>query len=243
VCINEFLTKRAAGGVDDWVEFYNRGSMEVDLTGWALTDNVDLPTRCLFPPGTSIAQGAYISIDESYCGFSFASDGREIIMLTSGDGAVGQDFFDYGPQTPDVSQGRFPNGTANWHFFDFPTRGFGNWCGNPPPLGATVNLRFTSGTTFTWDAAPDAEAYDTITGDLGLLTASGDYSVAVTGCHENNGADTMSWDPSEPAVGQGTFYLVRGVDFACGFGTYDTTSPFQFAPRDAGIDASQSTCY
>jgi hypothetical protein len=243
ICINEFQTTSTAGGPDDWVEFYNRGDTSVDMSGWHLSDEADEPTKFVFPQGVVVGQGSYIAIDELTLGFGFKSDGSEAIMLCSGNATVGQDFFDYGRQDPDISQGRMPNGTSNWHFFVTTTRGYGNHCFGVPPLGSTANHQFSSPTTMSWDPAPDAEAYDTLRGDLGaLLAASGDYSVAVAGCLKNNGRDSLSWDPSTPAPGEGFFYLVRAVDYACGFGTYDTGSPSQHASRDVLIEAAPFSC-
>jgi hypothetical protein len=241
VCINEFQTTSAVGGVDDWVEFYNRGDSVVDMSGWYLTDEVDQPHKFPFPQGVVIGPGSYISIDESFLGFGFSSTGSEVIMLTGSDGTTGMDFFDYGPQLPDVSQGRYPNGSANWHFFVSTSRGFANSCIGVPELGLTANLRFASPTKLSWDAAPDADSYDTLEGDLDVLrTTDGDYSVAVSSCLRNNGASRVAWAPAVPPAGGGTFYLVRATDFDCGFGSYDSGSAHQQASRDDGIAAAGS---
>ena len=241
VCINEFQTKSAAGGIDDWVEFYNRGPAEVEMSGWFLSDEADEPYKFQFPVGVFIGSGLHLALDESILGFSLSSTGSEAIMLTAADGTTGLDFYDYGPQLPDVSEGRFPDGTASWHSFVTPTRALGNYC-DAPPLGTVSGLHFSSPTILIWDEQPTAEAYDTLTGELDTLRSSGDFSLAVTGCLENNGADSISWDPSAPATGAGTFYLVRAVDFACGFGTYDTGGIGQLGERDSAIEAAASIC-
>ncbi len=55
VVINEILAKNSLfdfdedGSNQDWVEMHNRGAVEVNLAGYCLTDNPELPFRWLFP--------------------------------------------------------------------------------------------------------------------------------------------------------------------------------------------------
>jgi hypothetical protein len=55
VIINEFLASSSTGLLDedgepqDWIELYNRGTNAVNLLGWALTDDPDVPARWIFP--------------------------------------------------------------------------------------------------------------------------------------------------------------------------------------------------
>ncbi len=113
VVINEFLTTSNNGGVDDWIEIYNRGTETANLTGWFLTDARSLPTRWEFPLNTFLAPGEFLVVDEIELGFGFASSGG-IVMLSSVGGTVGQDFYDFGPQMPDVSEGRYTDGLSFW---------------------------------------------------------------------------------------------------------------------------------
>lgn len=242
VVINEFLMTSRAGGVDDWVELYNRGPAAVNIGGWFLSDEVSLPTKYRFPPGTSIPAGGFLTVNETQLGFGFSSTGSEVIMLAHSDGVTGMDYFDYGPQFPDVTQGRYPDGGASWHFFGTPTVGQPNVC-SAAPLGPATNLGFTSGTTFSWDAVAGAGAYDVVRGDIGALwSTAGDFRAAVNGCLVNNVTRTGWWTADEPSAGQAVFYLVRGVDDSCGFGTYDEGSASQAGSRDAEIASSDGRC-
>ena len=117
VCINEFMTTSVAGGTDDWVELMNRGAGPIDISGWHISDDVTDPLKYAIPSGTILYPGMYYVVTEDSLGFGFASDGSEAIMLTNADGVTGQDYYDHGPQTPDISEGRTPNGMAYWHFF------------------------------------------------------------------------------------------------------------------------------
>jgi hypothetical protein len=243
VVINEFLTTSALGGIDDWVELYNRGTLLVDLNGYHITDERDQPTKFTMPPGVFISPGARISLDETILGFSWSSTGVEVIQVTDNAGGA-VDFYDYGPQSNDVSEGRFPDGTANWHFFEDDThsRGFPNEC-DDLVLDAVNNLKFVSPIAFTWDPVSGAQDYDTVAVDVGTLRGSaGDYSSALIECTRNNAGGTLTWDDTTPGAGNVIGYLVRATSFSCDFGTYDTTSPSQQGPRDAGIAGAAEAC-
>ncbi len=123
VCINEFQTTSDAGGIDDWVEIYNRGVSVVDISGWFISDDVLNPTKWAFPPGTMLGVDEYIVVYEDVLGFGWSSTGGEVVLITAADGLTGMDFYDMGPQSPDVSEGRYPNGEAYWHFYTAVTPG------------------------------------------------------------------------------------------------------------------------
>lgn len=241
ICINEFLTASAVG-VEDWVELYNRGSVAVDISNWHLSDDVDTPLKYTFPAGTSIPAGDWLSVDQDELGFGLDANGSEVLMLTHADGTTGQDYFDSGPQFADVSQGRYPDGTANWHFFSDSSRDLPNSCDQGvSQLGPVEQLRFTSKTALAWDALPGAESYDVVKGDLLLLGASqGDFAAAAADCLEHNGADERSWEPATPAGG--FFYLVRGSTYACALGTYNSGGVSQVGDRDVELATAPGSC-
>lgn len=69
----------------DWVELYNNGQSELDLSGATMTDDKDLPKKWPFPAGTKIPAGGYLLVlADGYTGtaqgrylhanFSLASD-------------------------------------------------------------------------------------------------------------------------------------------------------------------------
>jgi hypothetical protein len=245
VCINEFLTTSMIGGIDDWVELYNRSDAAVDIGGWFLSDDADTPERYMIPMGTVIPPGGFLTVDEFMLGFSFSSTGSEVLLLTHSDSGTGQDYYDFGPQFADVAQGRFPDGSPNWHFLVSPSRSSSNTCdAGPTAPGPVSGLAFTSSVELHWNVGVGADAYDVTSGDLtALRDARGDYSSTVTDCVANNHGPASIFNADVPTLpGQGRFYLTRGVHFACGFGTYDTGSASQAETRDAGIDAASGTC-
>ena len=69
VCINEVQSsndqtfKDAHGESPDWVELYNGEATNVDLTGWALTDKPEKPSKWWkFPAGTTIGAGEHLVV-------------------------------------------------------------------------------------------------------------------------------------------------------------------------------------
>ena len=241
VCINEFQTTSSAGGTDDYIELYNRTASPVDISGWHLSDDTGTPVRYTFPGGTVVGGNAAVLVSEVALGFSLSSTGSEVILLSAADGVTGQDFFDYGPQIADQTQGRFPAGSGNWHYFNPGSLGAGNTCNFGGGLPPVDNLRFTAKDAIAWNALAGAQDYDVQRGNLALLRSSlGDFTSSALGCRENNSTDTKSFVPEVPASA-GYYYVVRGVTFACGTGTYDEGVADQIGSRDAEI-AAGATC-
>ncbi len=57
VVINEVLATAGPGG--DAIEVFNASNSEVDLSGWFLSDNDDIPNKFTIPQGTVLAGGGY----------------------------------------------------------------------------------------------------------------------------------------------------------------------------------------
>ena len=161
VCINEFQTTSLGGGIDDWVELYNRGPAAFDLSGAFLSDNRTNNLKYRIPNGTVIGAGQFLSFDEATLGFSMSSSG-EVLVLTAADSISGLDFHDWSQESPDTSEGRFPDGTGRWARFATPTRGARNVgpLAVDGPLGPTQGILgalkvvpnpFSSGTEIRFD--------------------------------------------------------------------------------------------
>ncbi len=104
----------------DWVELHNNGAESVNLTNWALSDELQAPGKWKFPAGTSIAAGGYLLIlcdgreeangTASYLHASFAltAGGGELVLSDEG-GAVRDSLVPYPRQNPFYSFGRTPD--------------------------------------------------------------------------------------------------------------------------------------
>jgi hypothetical protein len=181
-------------------------------------------------------------VDETQLGFAFSSTGSEVIQLTAADALTGQDYFDYGPQTADVTQGRYPQDSGNWHFFSPGSLGSDNTCAFGAALAPVAGLRFTSRDVIEWTALPGAQDYDLVRGDLGALRATqGNFAATSAVCGENDSRDTRSFAPQLPATG-GLYWIVRAATFSCGYGTWDSGTARQSGSRDTEIGGAGGTC-
>jgi hypothetical protein len=141
VSINEWLASNVSpggfpnpigGNYDDWFELYNRGPDPADLSGCSLTDNLSDPIRFVIPVGYMIAPESYLLVwadgqpsrnstnhPDLHVNFQLSRDG-EAIGLFAPDGRQ-LDAVTFGPQTNNLSQGRFPDGSASLYFMPRPT--------------------------------------------------------------------------------------------------------------------------
>ena len=134
--INEFMAgnRRTLRGPDDtypdWIELYNSGDTPVDLSGMYLTDNLKRPKRFRFPDGVVLGPGEFLviwadsSLDQTgiHTGFALKGDGEELGLFAR-DGQTLIDSVVFGKQHPDVSYGRYPDGSPNWDYLIQPTPG------------------------------------------------------------------------------------------------------------------------
>jgi regulation of enolase protein 1 (concanavalin A-like superfamily) len=160
------IAKSTDGRYDDWLELHNLGDTEADLTGFTLTDTPANPTRFIVPAGYVIPPGGFLlvwadgmpelnlSSTDLHLNFSLNRDG-EFIGLYAPDGTP-VDHVTFGPQSDDVSQGRFPDGTTLLHFFFNPTPGAPNTVASPLPfIDPTRSQRRPDGSfALTWHAQP-----------------------------------------------------------------------------------------
>ncbi len=133
--INEWLTAGTPPFAEDFVELYNPLALPVDFGGCFFTDElIGWPTRHPVPPLTFIQSNSFVAMiaDENtgagadHLNFSLSSDLGEIALFDPSLAVI--DSVSYGPQTPNVSQGRCPNGANNFVFLAAPSPGAGNLC-------------------------------------------------------------------------------------------------------------------
>ena len=139
--INEFMASNDTryadenGDYDDWVEIFNGGTTTVDLGGYFISDDHEIPVQIStgVPDKTVVEPGGFIFLwfDNTpvqgplHIAYKLGSTG-DAIHLYGVDGVTRLDSYIFSPQTTDVSEGRASDGDENWMFFDLPTPGQSN---------------------------------------------------------------------------------------------------------------------
>ncbi len=111
VVINEILTHPTTPAVDA-IELFNLTGTPVNVGGWFLTDDFNVPKRYRIPDGTTVPDNGYLVLyaNTSFGGAMDLSSRGEEIYLFSGDGTNLTGYvhgFDYGAQAKDVTFGRY----------------------------------------------------------------------------------------------------------------------------------------
>jgi hypothetical protein len=142
--INEWLALSMT--VSDFVELYNPNGLPVALGGLYLSDEtIGVPNLSRIDDLSFLGANSYLA---------FTADGDGSIpthanfQLSSEQGMIGLfsatlqtiDSVSYGPQQPDVAQGKCPNGSATYASMSVPTPGAPNACPFVPPPPVSVSL-------------------------------------------------------------------------------------------------------
>jgi hypothetical protein len=153
VLINEWLADNTGGTVSgqtttrsDWFELFNPAANVVDLSGFTLTDDLDRKNKYVIPTGTLIpAQGFLVVwadglVDAAdgalHVGFKLSKEGETIGLFNPVGTLV--DAVGFGPQTPGISQGRWPDGSEGaYTLLQRPTPGAPN-IAKAPELPLTI---------------------------------------------------------------------------------------------------------
>ncbi len=212
------LADPADNDFDDWFELYNAGTNAVDLSGFTLTDDLDDPTKYGIPPGTTLPAGGFLLVwaDEEtgqnagqdlHVNFKLALAGEELALFAPDNTLI--DGLQFGPQTNDVSLGRYPDG-ADLPLYEMTaaTPRAPNYMagGNRPPLfGAIANQAVDEGTLLAFTVqATDPDDGQTVSYSLGADAPSAAFLDPQTG--------EFRWTPTEAdGPGQHTF-SVRATD-------------------------------
>ena len=137
MAINETTLADDRGEFDDWIEIYNPGPEAVDLAGYYLSDDAADALAHRLPAGspalTTVPAGGFLVLwadgdaaaGPRHLPFRLSGGGEEL-LLTAPDAATPVDRHAFGPQTPDVSVGRDPDGTGAWVASATPTPGAAN---------------------------------------------------------------------------------------------------------------------
>ncbi len=141
--INEWLANGQVLFDDDFIELHNPHPQPVSLAGLYLTDDpVAEPNKNEIVPLSFIAPQGYTVLrpnggnDPSQLNFKLSADGEITALFDAELNMIDQVI--YGPQTTDISQGRAPDGSSHFEFFDLPTPGVANTA--PPIITTTVTV-------------------------------------------------------------------------------------------------------
>lgn len=157
IYINEFLASNVTINPDnidfddysDWIEIYNDENSNVDLSGYYLTDSLDILSKWQIPQGTYIPAKGYLyfwadgfddkpgtihqrdaepfnqfATRDYHLNFKVSALGEEIGLSNPELVLIDSVVFD--KQITDVSFGRKPDGSSNWFYFGEPTAGHSN---------------------------------------------------------------------------------------------------------------------
>ncbi|MFO0749591.1 MAG: lamin tail domain-containing protein [Myxococcota bacterium] len=122
VVVNEIA---AVGAPDDWIELFNAGPTEADLSGYLVRDDDPLHGYVL-PDGTTLASGAYLVLTRGV-ELDFGLGGADEANLLDPDGALVDGTGWVAGQSPaDQSWGRIPNGSGEFMTLLTPSPGAEN---------------------------------------------------------------------------------------------------------------------
>jgi hypothetical protein len=166
------------GAYADWIELRNTGSVQVNLSGWGLSDAPTSPFKWIFPQNTTLGAGGHLLIWASgknrtnplaplHTNFSISASG-ETIVLTQPNGTTADSVAV--PALPrNISYGRKPDAGTAWFYFDQPTPGSANTTAGyvdlpPIPTFSIGGGFFTSPLNLQLSTAPGWTVYYTLDG-------------------------------------------------------------------------------
>jgi len=142
VVINEISAANWSDHVDnyneneDWLELYNSGATDVDLSGFFLSDDESDPMKWEIPAGTSIASGGHLLVycsdrDENIGGvlhtsFKITQARQEGAVLSDPSGSIIDSYLLTVANQQNHSRGRVTDGDNTWGVFTNPTPGAAN---------------------------------------------------------------------------------------------------------------------
>jgi hypothetical protein len=148
--INEWLADSLTR--EDFVEIYNTSSLPVVLGGLYITDNLlGDPAKNLFAALSFLSGGEFYALTADgngngtdHLNFHLSTEQGQLGIYAQDLSLI--DCVIYGPQQPDISQGRCPNGAVTFRTLGVPTPGAPNDCPFSPPPPVTVTLLTISNT-------------------------------------------------------------------------------------------------
>jgi hypothetical protein len=141
MALNVLTTKDENGAAAAWIEIYNPTGQDIDLEGYALTDDFNTPQKAVLPKGVSVdAHGTVVLWADQNPG---AGPTHVNVFLPAAGGSIGLaradgsfiDRLSYGAQEVDMSAAREPDGSNNWVTEWSVSPGKSNPMGSGQPFG------------------------------------------------------------------------------------------------------------
>ncbi|HUL51167.1 MAG TPA: lamin tail domain-containing protein, partial [Candidatus Nitrosotalea sp.] len=246
VFINEWMADNlttvsdpADGDFEDWFEIYNPGDSSADLSGFYFGTSLTNKTQFQIPNGYVVPSHGYLLVwadnetgqnstnrADLHVNFKLSKLG-DAVGIFAADGTV-IDFVSFGPQVTDVSEGRYPDGSAAIYTLTSPTPRASNFlatANTPPTIGPITNQVLIEGQLLVLNVtATDAEAPPQ------NLTFSLDPG-APTGATINPANGLFSWRPGPAQSPSTNLITVRVTDDGSPPMTASTSFTVQVAPR------------
>lgn len=207
--INEWLA--ASLTQDDFVELYNANPLPAALGGLYLTDNLlGNPGRNQIEPLTFMRAGEFLAFTANGNGnggdelnFSLALERGEIGLFSSTLKTL--DSVMYGPQLPDVAQGKCPNGSPTYAMLGTATPGSPNACAPAvlPGGGVVINEVLASNATLVEADGSKPDWIELFNSSASPIDLS-DMSLT-----DNAGLPRRWVFPNGTTIGNGAYLLIR----------------------------------
>jgi hypothetical protein len=118
--LNVLTSKDESGAASPWIEIYNPTGQDIDLTGYALTDDLNSPKKAVLPKGVvAKSHGTVVLWADQNPG---AGPTHVNVFLPAAGGSLGLarpdgsfiNRLSFGAQSVDLSAAREPDGSSNW---------------------------------------------------------------------------------------------------------------------------------
>lgn len=202
VVINEI---ESSGGVPgDWVELYNAGTGDADVSGWRLLDADDTHAPSVIAAGTVIAPGGYLVVEES--GLGFGLGGADSVRLFDASSVL-VDTYAWTAHAA-TTYGRCGGADGDFTTTTSVTKGAANDCG----IAVRIN---------------EVESSGGVPGDWVELFNAGPVTVDLSGFIFRDSDDAHAYViPSGTTIAPADYYVLEEAAFDFGLGAADAARLF-----------------
>jgi hypothetical protein len=259
VSINEWMAENTGYLLDpdtskyeDWFELYNPSDTVAELAGYYLTDNLTNQFQYQIPAGYRVPAHGFLLVwadgkasanntnsADLHVNFKLDKAGEAIGLFAPDGSAI--DALTFGPQTANVSEGRYPDGGSGRFFMPTPTPRASNMIPNTAPVLAAIGSQtVTLGQTLTFrasatdtDQPPQTLTFSLGTGADGnaaINAASGQFTWTPTTAPSTNYFSIIVTDNGSPSLSatqtfMATVYLPPTITVEVGGGQIQLAWP------------------